>query len=81
MTIAMNDGAAPQEWNVSVGKAIRKERLVQSLTQARLACLANLSPNYIARLERGELGPSLRVAQKLCRALGVKVDSILKEAS
>ena len=68
-------------FNAAVGKALKKERLAQSLTQYRLAELASLSPNFIARLERGELGPSLHTAQKLCRALGVKVDSILKEAS
>lgn len=47
-------------------------------TQARLAEVAGLSPNYVARLERGELGPSLFVANQLCEALGIDVDTLLR---
>ena len=61
----------------SVGEAIRHGRLEHGWTQAALAEQAGLSPNYIARLERGELGPSLYVAHRIARALGVGVSELL----
>lgn len=68
------------EFNTTVGAALRAHRLAKGLTQQSTATLAGLSPNYIARLERGELCPSLRVAHQLCRALGIKVDTVLEAA-
>jgi transcriptional regulator with XRE-family HTH domain len=50
-------------------------------TQAQLAEAAGFSPNYIARLERGELGPSLFVANQLCSALGIEVGALLQPAT
>jgi len=65
----------PQEehrsFNTIVGEAIRRSRQEHGWTQAFLAEQSGLSPNYIARLERGELGPSLFVAHRICSALGV----------
>lgn len=58
-------------FNDEVGRTLRRLRLARTLTQARLAELAELSTNYVARLERGELGPSLSVATRLSVALGV----------
>jgi transcriptional regulator with XRE-family HTH domain len=46
-------------------------------TQAQLADEAGFSPNYIARLERGELGPSLFVAARLCEVLGIDLTGLL----
>jgi transcriptional regulator with XRE-family HTH domain len=43
----------------------------------QLAEAAGLSPNYIARLERGELGPSFYVASQLSEALRVSVNELL----
>ena len=60
-----------------VGDAVRRARQTHGWTQAQLAEAAGLSPNYVARLERGELGPSLFVAHQLCDALGIDVDALL----
>ena len=59
-----------------VGEAVRRARQARGWTQAQLALEAGFSPNYIARLERGELGPSLFVANQLCGALGIDVDAL-----
>lgn len=56
-----------------VGEAIRRSRQEHGWTQAFLAEQAGLSPNYIARLERGELGPSLFVANRICGALAIEL--------
>ncbi|MBI2389798.1 MAG: helix-turn-helix domain-containing protein [Deltaproteobacteria bacterium] len=63
-----------------VGEAIRAARWVREWTQAELAAEAGLSPNYVARLERGELGPSLWVAHRLAQALGIGLDALLVNA-
>jgi transcriptional regulator with XRE-family HTH domain len=60
---------------------VRRARQALGWTQAQLAEAAGFSPNYIARLERGELGPSLFVASQLCAALGIEVAALLEPAT
>lgn len=66
-----------RSFNVTVGEAIRRGRQAFGWTQAQLANEAGLSPNYIARLERGELGPSLFVASRICQALQIDLTTLL----
>ena len=80
-------GAASDEqdehrsFNVTVGEAIRRARQEHGWTQAHLAEQAGLSPNYIARLERGELGPSLFVANRICGALTMELEVLVTPVS
>ena len=74
---AIDDDEAQRMFAVSVGDALRKARLAHTWTQAQLAEAARLSANYVARLERGELGPSFFVANRLAGALGVEVAALL----
>ena len=67
----------PKVFAARVGEAVRHARQAHGWTQAELAAHAGLSPNYVARLERGELGPSFFVATQLCVALGTDLDSLL----
>lgn len=60
-----------------VGEAIRRARQEHGWTQAFLAEQSGLSPNYIARLERGELGPSLFVANRICAALSIDLEELV----
>ena len=66
-----------RSFNVMVGEAIRRSRQEHGWTQAFLAEQAGLSPNYIARLERGELGPSLFVANRICGALSIELEVLV----
>lgn len=66
-----------RSFNVMVGDAIRRSRQEHGWTQAFLAEQAGLSPNYIARLERGELGPSLFVANRICSALEIDLEVLV----
>lgn len=68
---------AQQQFVSSFGEAIRRGRLARGWTQAALAESAQLSANYVARLERGELGPSLYVAHRISVALGVDITALL----
>jgi transcriptional regulator with XRE-family HTH domain len=67
----------PKHFASGVGEAVRRARQAQGWTQAQLAEHAGFSSNYIARLERGELGPSLFVAARLCETLGIDVAELL----
>ncbi len=66
-----------RSFNVTVGEAIRRARQEHGWTQAFLAEQSGLSPNYIARLERGELGPSLFVANRICAALSIDLEELV----
>jgi transcriptional regulator with XRE-family HTH domain len=66
-----------QAFNTVVGEGIRRARQEHGWTQAHLADQARLSPNYIARLERGELGPSLFVANRICEALTIPLEDLV----
>lgn len=70
-----------RSFNVTVGEAIRRARQEHGWTQAHLAEQAGLSPNYIARLERGELGPSLFVANRICGALAIDLEALVTPMS
>jgi ribosome-binding protein aMBF1 (putative translation factor) len=70
-----------QAFNTVVGEGIRKARQEHGWTQAHLADQARLSPNYIARLERGELGPSLFVANRICDALTIPLEDLVGPGS
>jgi ribosome-binding protein aMBF1 (putative translation factor) len=74
---AVDDDEAQRMFAATVGDALRKARLGRTWTQAQLAEAARLSANYVARLERGELGPSFFVANRLADALGIEVAALL----
>jgi ribosome-binding protein aMBF1 (putative translation factor) len=74
-------GDEHQAFNTIVGEGIRRARQEHGWTQAHLADQARLSPNYIARLERGELGPSLFVANRICEALAIPLEDLVGPGS
>lgn len=71
----------PREFAITVGESIRSARQELGWTQAQLAEAAELSVNYVARLERGELGPSLFVASRLASALGSPLEALVSGKS
>lgn len=56
---------------------IRAERARRSLTQEKLAEKANITPEYLARIEKEKYSPSLIVIVNLALALGVGVDRLI----
>ena len=58
----------------SIGRNIRKFRLMRNLRQEDLAEMAGLSINYVGALERGEKIPSLETFIVLLNALEVSSD-------
>lgn len=65
----------------SIGKNIRKYRLMKKLRQEDLAEKVDLSTNYIGAIERGEKIPSLETFVLIINALGVSADMILADVT
>ena len=61
----------------SIGKYIRQYRTERKMRQEDLAEKANLSPNYIGMIERGEKIPSLETLIDILNALEVSADMVL----
>ena len=56
---------------------MRRVRLSKSMTQEAVAEFAELHPNYISSVERGERNISIRNSEKIARALGVTMPDLL----
>lgn len=61
------------------GEKIRKERLSNQLTQAKLAEKSNISTTFLGQIERGEKIPSLDTTLNIATTLNVTVDNLLCE--
>ena len=60
-----------------VGKKIKKYREQKGYTQEELAEKIRVSSTYIGFIEQGLRNPSLKTADKIARALGVKLTDII----
>ena len=56
---------------------LRVERARKNITQEKLAEMANITPEYLARLEKEKYSPSLVVIANLAKALSVSVDTLI----
>ena len=63
------------------GARLRAARQRRGWTQAVLAEAAEVGANYVPRLERGELTPSVEAAWRLSQTLGVSLDSLCADAT
>jgi transcriptional regulator with XRE-family HTH domain len=60
------------------GEKVREVRLKQGLSQGDVARRLNLHRSYVSGIERGVRNPSLKVVQKIAKALEVEVNNLLK---
>ena len=63
-----------------VTNPLKVQRAMRDLTQADLAELAGVTRASVNAIETGRMMPSILLALKLARALGVSVDSIFNLA-
>lgn len=63
----------------TIGKNIRKYRLMKKYRQEDLAERTGLSANYIGMVERGEKVPSLETFINILNALDVSADMVLAD--
>lgn len=61
----------------AIGKNIRQKRKEKNLTQEKLANQMDTSAQYISRIERGKVGPSLEFLYKISAALNCSIYTLL----
>lgn len=62
----------------SLGSNLRREREKKTLTQEKLAEIAELDPTYVSGIERGVRNPGIRNVAKLAKALGITTSQLCK---
>jgi transcriptional regulator with XRE-family HTH domain len=66
--------------SATFGPLVKKHRLAKKLTQEVLAEKADVHPSYIGLLERGLRVPGIDVAERIAKALGLKLSLLIGEA-
>jgi len=61
-----------------IGKQIKERRDSLRITQLDLAELAEISPNTLYKIERGQANPSLKVLLKITEVLGMDIKLKIK---
>jgi transcriptional regulator with XRE-family HTH domain len=69
----------PSDYRVVLGAAIRKQRKRLHLSLERLSEKADLHPNYLGRVERGEEHVSLIALRRLAKALRTRVRNLVRD--
>lgn len=67
----------PNKTSSYIGSRLYSVRKRSGLTQGEVAKQASTNANYYAKLERGEAVPSLKMLEKIVKALGVKSSDVL----
>lgn len=60
------------------GDAVRRLRLVQGLSQERLAATAGIDRAYMGGLERGQRNPSLTTIARVARGLQLPISELMR---
>ena len=63
-----------------LGRRIREERIRAGVSQARLAEMADSSPQYISHIENARKKASLGLIVRIANALDISVDQLLAES-
>lgn len=63
--------------NIEIGQRIQIAREAAGLTQERFAELIDMGPKNLSAVERGQVGISISVLQRICRVLSISADQIL----
>lgn len=63
----------------TIGLRILKTRQARKMTALKLAALAGVHRNTVSRIEAGERQPLLENLWRICRVLGISLDSLFEE--
>ena len=63
-----------------VGEEVRERRRALGLSQIALAHEADIHPNVVGRLERGDYNPTLTILQLLAKPLGAPLSELIAAA-
>lgn len=67
----------PEKSLKTIAKNVREARINAGLTQSELGKKADISTNYISRIERADASPTTDVLERIVTALKVKSSTIL----
>lgn len=65
---------------VSLGTAIKNERVHQGLSQERLAIMVGTSKSQIWRIESGRISTSIDSLSRISEALGIEVSDLMPDS-
>lgn len=65
----------------TLGQKLRTAREARNQTQVQLAAAAGISQGYLSQLEQDEREPTLSIAARLARVLGVSLDELASSAA
>lgn len=68
-----------QNGSRSIGKALKEYRSSNEMTQAKLACELDISPQYVGALERGEKLPAMEVFIHIAMVTGTSPNALLSD--
>lgn len=66
---------------MTIGKNLKHWRQVRGMTQPELAEKAEIEQSYLSKLENGHSQPSEGVRDRLAEALGIDVDTLMRDPS
>jgi len=61
-----------------LGKIIFRLREKKKLTQEQLCLLCDINRSYLFKIENGMANPSIKILNKICRALRIKICDLLR---
>ena len=64
--------------NKQLGKRIKYLRSLVKWSQEDLALEAGVNKNYLSDLERGERNPTVKVLEKIAKALDISLEELFK---
>lgn len=67
----------PDKTSKHIGHKLKAARQKKGYTQAEVSRRADTTVNHYAKIERGEVVPSLKTLEKIVKALGVSSSSVL----
>lgn len=62
-----------------VGEVIKEFRMRKGVSQEVLSGLADIGRTHLSAIERGERKPTLETFYRICCALNVKMETVIKE--
>lgn len=63
-----------------LGQLVKRHRLAKNLSQEALAEKADVHSTYVSLLENGHRAPGIDVAERIAKALGLKLSQLIIEA-
>ena len=63
----------------NLGRIIFRLREKKRLTQEQLCLLCDINRSYLFKIEKGQANPSVKILNKICRVLKIKICDLLKE--